>query len=68
MAISSLFFEISRDWLKLNLELQKAIATAKDARVQISQNLTKAQSIIDGVQVDLDKVANAEGEGLDGNP
>ena len=37
MAISRLFFEISGDSSKLNQELQKAIATAKDAGVQITR-------------------------------
>ena len=37
MAISRLFFEISGDSSKLNRELQKAIATAKDADVQITR-------------------------------
>src|SRR5512136_225305 len=37
MPIGRLFFEISGDSSKLNQELQKAIATAKDAGVQITR-------------------------------
>ncbi len=37
MAISRLFFKISGDSSKLNHELQKAIATAKDAGVQVTR-------------------------------
>jgi phage-related minor tail protein len=35
--VGRLFFEISGDSSKLNQELQKAIATAKDAGVQITR-------------------------------
>jgi hypothetical protein len=37
MAISRLFFEMSGDSSKLNRELQKATATAKDAGVQMTR-------------------------------
>jgi hypothetical protein len=43
-------------------EMETMQKNFQNCRLQSSQNLTKAQSAIDGVQVDVDKIANVEKE------